>query len=1004
MKRYIFFFFALLATYHCFPQQVDTLSQEYKLKVESLKQWRLQEAKDRGYSNATIEKLEDLSSYFSQLPRSIHYVRAILEKALYFEREKTITEALPYYNMAESLYFKSGLDDKKLINKILNRYASALNDQGDNREAIAKSKQLLDYNRRHWSEEVGRNYFNLAVSYAKSNQRELSLIYNDSAYQDCKKYNIHESTPLAYNIHLNRAINFRSIGAIQEAKEAIAKARDVLRSMDKLKMPYYEITNNMYKAYVYSSENSDDGFKVAQDCIDRALQVQNNANPNGIYAYYLHTLQSDNDFLQKKYKESLRHNKRSIEIIKHNFGNNNADITLSYMHSGRIFTKLEMIDSAGYYFDKAVGYFKDDFDPEVRLRYSEVALEAALFYANQGDSEKAKRLTRKAFASFLPRDSKQGLFEIPNDSVLPGNSQLATHFFLKSKVLEQLGKVEENSEFLSASFENMLKCINLVQRDKEGLYSLKSKMQFYKNKGDYFDTAMDLAYQLYKSTNDPYYFKKGLYLADSYKAATIKFMLNESKGSVDKLIPEDLRAKELNLLSDIDFLQEKISDPNQDGLSKEEDKKLLSAKKEEIIALLAKLRTEFPQYYHLQYATSSSDNITDEEIELFLSQKNGLSIQFFENENSWYVLAKNKTKNKFIKIERSVAIKNVVKDFMSKISSPKFLDYRKEGVALYEIFFKPLGEEMLDTENIFIVNDGSLSYISFECLLTSMPMKSIGFKDYPLMIQDYNISYGYSFFSQNLDTKNVQKRNILAMAPFVGKNDLIASTNGEINRSGLEMLRFSRDEVQLLGDQYGAETFFSNHATETNFKQNSSNASIIHLSTHGIIDEVNPMNSMLLMAKDSINDGVLHNYELLKLKFNADLVCLSACETGIGVYQRGEGVMSLARGFQLANVHNVMMTLWKIPDQSSSAIVANFYNYLNKDNDYSKALRQSKLAYISEAPDEMSHPYYWSSFVIIGEAKTTTATNYVYIVLVLFTLAILVLVIYRNGKSSKIKD
>src|SRR5699024_6516433 len=118
--------------------------------------------------------------------------------------------------------------------------------------------------------------------------------------------------------------------------------------------------------------------------------------------------------------------------------------------------------------------------------------------------------------------------------------------------------------------------------------------------------------------------------------------------------------------------------------------------------------------------------------------------------------------------------------------------------------------------------------------------------------------------------------------------------------------------AQNLGKYHKTQNLLHMTATEDSFKKQANDYRVIHLGTHGIIDEHSPLFSRLIFAKDSVEDGYLHTYEIYGQEMEADLAVLMACETGAGVYTTGEGVVSLAHAFTHAGCPAVLMSLWKI--------------------------------------------------------------------------------------------
>ncbi|HEY2933255.1 MAG TPA: tetratricopeptide repeat protein [Acidobacteriota bacterium] len=115
-------------------------------------------------------------------------------------------------------------------------------------------------------------------------------------------------------------------------------------------------------------------------------------------------------------------------------------------------------------------------------------------------------------------------------------------------------------------------------------------------------------------------------------------------------------------------------------------------------------------------------------------------------------------------------------------------------------------------------------------------------------------------------------------------------------------------------------------------------------------------------------DGLLQAYEIFDLKLNADLVVLSACETGLGKEVKGEGLLGLTRAFLYAGAQSVMVSLWKVSDRSTAELMASFYRHLQeKGMTKAEALRKAQLNLINQG--RYAAPFYWAPFVLVGEAK-----------------------------------
>lgn len=199
-------------------------------------------------------------------------------------------------------------------------------------------------------------------------------------------------------------------------------------------------------------------------------------------------------------------------------------------------------------------------------------------------------------------------------------------------------------------------------------------------------------------------------------------------------------------------------------------------------------------------------------------------------------------------------------------------------------------------------------------------------------------------------------------------------------RNGLHPLPLAHKEVQHLAKEFRGYFGFDSLATERIFKQKATNFGIIHLAMHGMIHPQSANLSSLVFTEDgdSIENNILHAYELSKLDLQAKLVVLSACETGFGKFEDGNGVASIARAFMYAGVPSIVASLWKVDDRATSQIMKTFYRYLAKGENKAQALRLAKLDYLKNADNIMAHPAYWSAFVQIGNSKSITIQRKMY--------------------------
>ncbi len=297
--------------------------------------------------------------------------------------------------------------------------------------------------------------------------------------------------------------------------------------------------------------------------------------------------------------------------------------------------------------------------------------------------------------------------------------------------------------------------------------------------------------------------------------------------------------------------------------------------------------------------------------------------------------------------------------------------FQKVAYELYTLLLP--NEEVRDLvrgKNLTIIPDGDLQNMPFESLITKKASN-----EYLILNGDVHYSYSYSFLKHN------EKVNRNAKQTFIGYSP------SSFEEHSLSSIKNSKEEVLNINDQFEGIAKLQDTATKEDFLKNSSNAKIIHLATHADVGK-NPW--------IAFSDEKLELHELYTYKNNADLVTLSGCNTSLGELARGEGVLSLARGFFYSGSKSVVSSLWKVNDKSTSEIMTNFYKNLKSGQTKSEALNKAKRSYLTSHSLSEQSPYYWSSFILIGDAGNIDLPSNHLVYLIIGLLAVAVILIFRK--------
>jgi CHAT domain-containing protein len=167
--------------------------------------------------------------------------------------------------------------------------------------------------------------------------------------------------------------------------------------------------------------------------------------------------------------------------------------------------------------------------------------------------------------------------------------------------------------------------------------------------------------------------------------------------------------------------------------------------------------------------------------------------------------------------------------------------------------------------------------------------------------------------------------------------------------------------------------YLGKDATEGRARSIGSNVRYLHFATHGVLDRRFPLDSGLVLSApakpaDGLENGILQAWEIFeRVRIDADLVALSACDTGLGREMGGEGLISLARAFQYAGARTVAASLWEIGDRSTTELMVRFYEGLKRGRPKDEALQAAEVALL-RVPSSR-HPYYWAAFQLNGDWK-----------------------------------
>jgi CHAT domain-containing protein len=338
-----------------------------------------------------------------------------------------------------------------------------------------------------------------------------------------------------------------------------------------------------------------------------------------------------------------------------------------------------------------------------------------------------------------------------------------------------------------------------------------------------------------------------------------------------------------------------------------------------------------------------------------------------KNAVSLFVLTKNKSNGAAelkvypIKIKPDELLRKV-NEFHDSLAEQR-LSYADNASELYSLLIAPAEQQLRNIDNLCIVPDSFLWNVPFQALKTSSDR---------FLIEDRSLYYAPSLSVQREIDRTRTTSNIKASLLAFG-NPVVAKD--EQRNVDVCPLPEAEQEVSSIANSFGrgnSTVLIGRDATEKAFKSLADGYSVIHLATHGVIDNRQPLYSHLVLTKtdgDPDNDGRLEARQIMKVNLHADLAVLSACETANGRIAPGEGVIGLSWAFFVAGTRATLVSQWKINSDSTSQLMTNFYKCAESDRSAgngrnARALRSADLTMINSR--RYSHPFYWAGFVLIG--------------------------------------
>ncbi|MCF4970138.1 hypothetical protein CV014_25025 [Nostoc sp. CMAA1605] len=672
---------------------------------------------------------------------------------------------------------------------------------------------------------------------------------------------------------------------------------------------------------------------------------------------------------------------------------------------GKVYSDLGDEQTALDYYQKSIPLYQQGNDKSGEA----VALNnIALVYSHRGDQKAALDYHQKSLALFAIVGDKSGsaiaLSNLGRVHQKLGQPQKARDYFQQSlHLFRQLGSkhreahnlyyiasLEQEQGNLKTAQTQIATAIKIVEKLRSQIVSQELRTSYFATVQDYYQLQIDLLMQLHKQQPNQGYDAQALQASENARARSLLELLSEANADIRQGVKPELLAQEQQLKQKLDVLEaQKIELLNENNAEAQAIEAQITALVEQYQQIQAQIRATSPRYA----ALTQPQPLSLPQIQQQVLDDNTLLLQYSLGEKRSYLWAVT-NKNIFsYELPKRQDIETAIQKFRQDITNP----YRTNSPAinnLSQIILAPVAQH-LGEKRLVVVSDGALQYVPFAALMSPNSQPS---QYEPLLLKHEIVTLPsastLAILRKEQTGRKPAPKTLAVLADPIFRNDderlLTKSSHSStkmndleslaLNKSvsdssvNFERLRFTRQEAEailaLVPNQKVKSALDFSASRETATNQELSQYRIIHFATHGILNSKNPELSGIVLSlfdrQGTPQNGFLRLHDIFNLNLKADLVVLSACQTGLGKEIKGEGVVGLTRGFMYAGSPRVVVSLWSVEDQATSELMQTFYQQmLQAKLKPAAALRNAQIAIWRK--QKYAAPYYWAAFTLQGE-------------------------------------
>lgn len=793
-------------------------------------------------------------------------------------------------------------------------------------------------------------------------------------------------------LYLNQGRSDMALNLLEKAVAQLSQQGDALQQARSL----------AYLGQVYSSTGK---YAQAEEHLQMALAIRQERLPE------THALiaASYNDlgmaWSQIDVEQALDYFDKAIDIYTKLHGRNHPKIAITTTNIGMAYRSIKLYGDAITSFEEALKIWETIY-PSVHPSKAFVQINMGQTYASMGDLAAALGFYQKALTTYqtthgpkhpdiaytfnligkvkltqekfdealasyqqalianVPDFESTDIRATPDGKKFYNGNQLLYSIMYKAQALEgrYFGKTLKQKD-LDLALVNLQKCDSLIDRLRQQITNESDKITLGAIANEVYADGARISSELGEVAfrGRKKYRELSFNFAEKSKSAVLLDAISDTNAKSFAGIPVDLLEEEKALKSALALVAQKLAQKP----SEEEEKYLRETAfhlNQSYRDFVANLEKQYPNYFNLKYNTTSP---SVGQLQKLLKNNTAVISYFIDDHNTRSRLYRYIITTKSFRVES----KNLPPDYNRQLTGLRNSIYFLDQHAFIEIARKLalvlIPKLPVRINDLVILPSGRMSIIPFETLLTSkLKNPETKYANLPYLAKKFSTRYAFSaglmVQNRHSDTASaIQSAMLCAPVRFPEAWHLADLSGTENEVSTLKEL--------LNQKNIKSKVLLNGNASEAAIKHSELKSyNLLHFATHGIVDENNPELSRIFLQTDSeAEDGNLFSGEIYNLQLKANLITLSACQTGLGKISKGEGVIGLSRALVYAGAKNIIVSFWSVADESTANLMTDFYTRLLADQElnYSRSLRQAKLKLIQT---RYSAPFYWAPFILIG--------------------------------------